>query len=334
MANKGHTFLRRMQKMRIFAAMQRKGRRMRRVYYPVFALWWLLSLLPLRLLYALADGLLFPLVYGVMRYRRRLVAQQLADSLPECSAQDRKRIGRDFYRFFCDYLVETLKMMSMSEAEVRRRVEWVGLEELKRTARTEGKPVNLAYLGHLGNWEWMSSAGLHLMPDFGFAQIYHPLRNASIDALFLHVRGRFGGRCVAMRETLRHIVETARAGRNEVVGFIADQSPKWEAMHQWCRFLHHDTSFFIGVESIAKRVDGAVYYVDVTRPRRGYYRAEVKLVTLRPKEFKDFELTDRYAQLLEESIRRNPHLWLWTHKRWKRSRAEWEERQRRVPSKS
>ncbi len=296
--------------------------------YPAFALWWLLSLPPLRVHYFLSDWVLFPLVYYVVRYRRRLVRRQLAESLPELGGAERIDVERKFYHMLCDYVVETVKMLTMSAGEMKRRVEFVAIDKLQQTMVDEGKPINLAYLGHFGNWEWMSSAVLNLRPGFGFAQVYHKLHNSVLDQLFLRSRERLGGRCVPMQETLRHIVRTHSEGGYEIVGFIADQCPKWEAMHQWCDFLHHDTSFFIGTEVIGKRVGAVICYLDITRPRRGYYRAEVKIITTTPGDYKDFELTERYVRLLEESIHRNPHLWLWTHARWKRTHEGWEQRQR------
>lgn len=296
------------------------------IYYPLFLLWWLLSHLPLGLWYRVSDYVLYPLVRYVARYRRRLVRQQLADCLPERSEAERRDIERRFYHFFCDYIVETLKMMTMTAAEMRRRVEWVGLEELERTTLGAGSQFAFAYLGHFGNWEWLSSFSLYLH-DFYGAQIYHPLRNRAFDELFRRMRQQSGGTCIPMKDTLRHILLSRRGGERLVIGFIADQCPKWEAMHHWTTFLHHPTSFFIGTERIGKQVGATVWYVDVTRPRRGYYRAEVKLITADAASAPDFDLTDQYARLLEESIRRTPHLWLWTHKRWKRTKEEWERRQ-------
>lgn len=296
------------------------------IYYPLFALVYTISLLPFKVMYALSDFLLYPLVYHVVRYRRALVRRQLAECFPERSEAERHDIEHRFYHYFCDYIVETIKMMSISSDEMRRRMEIVGLSEAEDTTEACGKMFAFGYLGHYCNWEWLSSFSLYLT-RFTAGQIYHPLRNRAFDQLFLHMRERQGAKCIAMKETLRHILHARRDGRKIFIGFIADQSPKWEAMHQWCDFLHHETSFFIGTEKIGKQVDAVIYYIDLSRPRRGYYRAELKLITTEPKSTPDYELTDRYAQLLEQSIQREPHLWLWTHNRWKRTRQEWLRRQ-------
>lgn len=293
------------------------------------AVWHALSLLPLRWLYLFSDILLFPITFHVVRYRRKLVFRQLKESFPGKSLMERLKIERQYYRFFCDYIVETIKLRNMDPARVARHVEWVGLDALQERMRLQDHYFAFVYIGHLGNWEWLASFPAFLEKDFVGAQIYHPLRNRDVDRMFLDMRSRFGGECIPMKETLRHILGLRKQGKRQVVGFIADQSPKWESMHQWCTFLHHETSFFIGTEKLGKQLGAEIYYLHVTRPRRGYYRAEVRFVTEATKDIPDYQLTDTYARLLEQDIRTTPHLWLWTHKRWKRTKEEWERRRRK-----
>ena len=189
------------------------------------------------------------------------------------------------------------------------------------------KKFGFFYIGHYGNWEWLASFPLWLPANYDFAQIYHPLRSKGMDRIFLRIREQYHGRCIPMKDTLRQILTAKRDGKSMIVGFIADQSPKWEAMHHWTTFLNHKTSFFIGTEKIGKKVDAALFYVDVERPSRGYYRLHAVPLTYDVRNTPDFECTDRYAALLEQAIRREPHLWLWTHNRWKRTYEEWVERQ-------
>lgn len=288
----------------------------------VYWLLWLLSLLPMRVLYILSD-LMFLLVYHLVRYRRRLVERQLAESFPEKTERERRQIVRRFYRFLCDLLVEDVKLISIRPEEMRRRVQFPGFEEAMHEAEIRGKQFCFFYLGHYGNWEWLASYALWAPEGWQCAQIYHPLRNKALDRFFLRLRTQFGGSCVGMKETLRHILTLRRQGTREAMAFIADQSPKWEAMHHWTPFLHHSTSFFIGTEKIGKQVDAAIFYVRVTRPARGRYVGEVVPISLDPAQHPNYEITDTYARLLEEQISACPELWLWTHKRWKRTYEEW-----------
>ena len=287
---------------------------------------WLLALLPMRVLYALSD-VLFLIVFHLVRYRRRLVATQLADSFPEKDEAERRQIMRRFYHFLCDLLVEDIKLLHISAREMQQRVQFPGFREALEEAGRQGKQFSFFYLGHYGNWEWLASYALWAAPGWQCSQIYHPLKNKAADRFFLNLRTQFGGGCIAMKETLRHILTVRKQGGQECMAFIADQSPKWEAMHHWTPFLHHPTSFFIGTEKIGKQVDAAIFYVQVTRPSRGHYVGQVVPITYTPGQHADFEITDTYARMLEAQIQACPELWLWTHNRWKRTREQWLQRQ-------
>lgn len=300
-------------------------------YYLSFALWFIISLLPLWVFYRLSDGLYY-LVYHVVRYRRRVVYANLRSSFPEKSEAEIERIAKDFYSFFCDYIVETLKLFSMGKKNMRKRMKFEGLDQVKEDF-ANGRSVSV-YLGHYCNWEWISSLGLHLDEQCG--QIYHPLENATLDRLFLYMRGRFKAQSIKMDDTFLTILRWKKEGRKNIVGYIADQVPGYNNIHYWADFLHHDTPVFTGAERISKIMDTAVYYIDVERPRRGYYVARFIKIADSLNEHPVFFATEQYFRLLEQNIQRAPQYWLWSHKRWKRTREEFnrmfteEERKKRL----
>lgn len=300
-------------------------------YYLSFALWFIISLLPLWVFYRLSDGLYY-LVYHVVRYRRRVVYANLRSSFPEKSEAEIEHIAKDFYSFFCDYIVETLKLFSMGEKNIRKRMKFEGLGQVKEDF-ANGRSVSV-YLGHYCNWEWISSLGLHLDEQCG--QIYHPLENATLDRLFLYMRGRFKAQSIKMDDTFLTILKWKKEGRKNIVGYIADQVPGYNNIHYWADFLHHDTPVFTGAERISKIMDTAVYYIDVERPRRGYYVARFIKIADSLNEHPVFFATEQYFRLLEKNIQRAPQYWLWSHKRWKRTREEFnrmfteEERKKRL----
>lgn len=300
-------------------------------YYLSFALWFIISLLPLWVFYRLSDGLYY-LVYHVVRYRRRVVYANLRSSFPEKSEAEIERIAKDFYSFFCDYIVETLKLFSMGEKNMRKRMKFEGLDQVKEDF-ANGRSVSV-YLGHYCNWEWISSLGLHLDEQCG--QIYHPLENATLDRLFLYMRGRFKAQSIKMDDTFLTILKWKKEGRKNIVGYIADQVPGYNNIHYWADFLHHDTPVFTGAERISKIMDTTVYYIDVERPRRGYYVARFIKIADSLNEHPVFFATEQYFRLLEQNIQRAPQYWLWSHKRWKRTREEFnrmfteEERKKRL----
>lgn len=289
------------------------------------AVFFILSLIPMWLLYALSDFTFF-IVYTLARYRHSIVQNNLQQSFPNKSKAELRIIEAKFYHWFCDYLFETVKLTSMSKWSMKRHMRFENTELIERLLN-ENKSVALV-LGHYCNWEWISSIPLHIQrkpSEWGRYQIYHPIENPVINKLFLKIRSRMGVENVPMKETLRVLMRTREAGLPFVVGFIADQTPNWHDIRLWAPFLNHPkTPFFIGPERIAKKMDLALVYLDVRRERRGYYVASFELMTETPKDYKDYELTEWYARLLEQSINRQPELWLWTHNRWKRTIEQYE----------
>ena len=289
---------------------------MKLLYYFVFCGWYLLSLIPLRLLYVVSDVLYVPLYY-LVRYRRKVVRKNLTASFPEKSIGEIVRIEKKFYRFFCDCAMENIKLFSMSKEQIMKRMTFSGADAMASDLEQTGKNFGFIYLGHYCNWEWIASLAYWYPSQIHSSQIYHPLYNKTFDRLFLYMRSRFGGECIPMKDTLRRIIVLKRQKQLTMIGFIADQAPKWNSIHHWTPFLHRDTSFFIGTEQIGKQVGAVIYFADVRRIKRGYYHCDLKRITVSPEEYPDYELTDRYAALLEEMIRREPAYWLWTHNRWK-----------------
>ncbi len=285
------------------------------LYSPLYLWLKLHALLPLWVLYRLADILYFPLYY-IVRYRKKLVYSNIRNAFPEKSEKEVARLTRQFYRHFCDYIVETIKVLHISDEEMRRRMRFEQMEIANR-AIAENRSVILL-LGHFGNWEWIPSITLWLTDKSShFGQIYRPLRNEWFDRFFLHLRSRFGTRCIAKQDTLRAMLQMKRSGKTSVTGFMADQTPSPSNIHHWVNFLSQDTAVLTGFEKIARKTGFTVLYVDVEVVKRGYYKATIREVTQDPAQMEEFEMTDQYTALMEETIRRTPWAWLWTHKRWK-----------------
>lgn len=274
----------------------------------------LLSYIPWRVMYGLSDGL-FYLLYYMVGYRRKIVRKNLSESFPEKDLSDIKRIEKGFYRFFADMLLESCKLASMSPEEMRKRMKFKNVEAVNAMIR-QGKSVSV-YLGHYGNWEWVSSMPLWLEKDVEGIQIYHKLRNQTMERLMLHIRERMGGISVEMHKTARYITELVNSRKVCVIGFIADQSPKKRESRYFLPFLHHKTPVLIGTEKITKHYGFEAFYLHVTRTRRGFYEAEFVQLHENPQSLPGFELTALYFKHLEQAIQQQPELYLWTHQRFK-----------------
>lgn len=289
--------------------------------------WFLLSLLPFRVLFFFSDCLYF-LVYYVVRYRRKIVRKNLVNSFPEKSLKEIIAIEKNNYSALCDYFVEVIKLDGMGEKEVRRHIEFLGLDKVNEAVK-RGQSV-VVYSAHMFNWEFVVSLPLFMQHDnLVLGVIYHPLRNKNFDKLFKNIREQYGAESIAMKATLRRIVDITKEGKQFLIGFVADQIPKWEAMHHWLTFFHQDTAVFTGTEKIARRTQSAVFFLDIKRVKRGKYVTTFIPMAENAALTAEMELTNMYYKILEESIREVPELWLWTHNRWKRSRQGQVEREKK-----
>lgn len=295
------------------------------MYYIIYGLVYLLSILPFWVLYGLAD-FLFIIIYYVARYRRKIVRKNLCNSFPEKSEKEIKSIERKFYRWFCDYLFETFKLLSISDKNLIKHIDFVGLEGLE-DAFDRGQDC-ATILGHYCNWEWLSATGLGYKrhPEAITGLIYHRLRSKAMDRLFLKLRNAHKGFCVKKAYTLRTVVRLKKENKRNMFGYISDQTPKWDNIHLWLEFLNQDTPVFTGGERIMRMMDNAVFYVDMRRTKRGHYVANFIPITLHAKQTDEFFIVRQFFSMLEQSIRREPQFYLWTHNRWKRTREEYEMR--------
>lgn len=280
------------------------------------------SLLPLRALYGLSY-VLYILVYKIVGYRVKVVRTNLKNSFPDKNTEELKSVEREFYRHFCDYFVETIKVIHMSDKEIQKRIVFKNMDMVKDLIK-DGNSC-LMYLGHYGNWEWVPSITRHFEDGEQLAQIYRQLRNKAMDDIFLKLRKRFGSLGIEKGQTFREIIRLKKEKVKCVIGFMSDQNPSPRNIHYWTDFLNQDTPVYTGVERIAKKTGFVVTYLDVVRVKRGYYECTVKLISDKPADEPQFAITERYIREMEKTILRNPAYWLWTHKRWKYKREDFEQ---------
>ena len=280
---------------------------------------WLLALLPFRTLYVLSDGFCF-LMHHIVHYRRRVVRNNLRNAFPEKSEAELREIERKFYRYICDYMLEEVKMLRMSFKELCCRMEDDNKEEFLAMIERHGGIVLL--IPHYANFEWIIGMGAIMQEGDIPVQIYKPLHNRYLDAMFKRIRARFGGYNVPKHSTAREIIRLCRDNKRVAVGMITDQSPSINEAHHWTTFLNQDTGFMDGAERIAKLMDFPVFYCELKKQRRGYCRVEFDLIIETPKETADGEITELFARRLEQTIRREPAYWFWSHKRWKLKRED------------
>lgn len=275
-----------------------------------------LAVLPLRVLYVLAD-LIYIVVYYIIGYRRDVVRENLEECFPSYDKAERLKIERQFYRNFADYIVETVKLLHISDGEMSRRMKFDNPEILDELVN-KGRNVAV-YFSHCGNWEWAPSVTLHCHPNVetAYCQVYRPLKNVAMDVLMLSIRSRFGSISIPKSLVLRRLIELRRKGLASVTGFMSDQKPSHGDPTLPLYFLGRPTAFITGTEQLARRLNMAAVYWDMYKDRRGYYHINTRLIAEDVASTAEGYTTRTYASMLEETITRNPSIWLWTHKRWK-----------------
>ncbi|WP_195532645.1 MULTISPECIES: lysophospholipid acyltransferase family protein [Bacteroides] len=292
------------------------------IYWLVYGGMWLFSALPFRVLYMLSD-FNYLLMYHVGRYRRKVVRENLEKSFPEKTEAERLQIERKFYRYLSDYMLEDLKLLHMSAEDLCQRMIYKNTEQYLELTEKYGGIIVM--IPHYANYEWLIGMGSVMKPGDVPVQVYKPLKDKYLNELFKQIRSRFGGYNIPKHSTAREIIKLKREGKNMVVGLITDQWPSGD--RYWTTFLGQETAFLNGAERIAKMMNFPVFYCELTKTRRGYCEAEFKLMTEAPKETVEGEITDMFAHELEQTIRREPAYWLWSHKRWKFTKKECEQKE-------
>ncbi|HEX3009377.1 MAG TPA: lysophospholipid acyltransferase family protein [Bacteroidales bacterium] len=280
-------------------------------YYSLYCLSIPLAILPLRILYILADIAYLP-VYYIIQYRKEIVLTNLRNSFPEKSEKEIKEIAKKFYRHFIDLFVETIKMLHFPEKELQKRIKLRNPEIFEKIYK-ERKLVFVA-LGHYNNWEWIS---MMTRPGFQVVSIYKTLHNPSIDRFMFNLRTKRNTILVSTTQTLRFL-NSWKGPERTFFCFIADQSPLRKDIHYWTKFLNQSTPIFIGIEKIAVKMDVPVCFFRLHKPKRGHYELEIIPIVEQPSKTKPFEITEAHVRLLEEDIIKRPEFWLWSHRRWKR----------------
>jgi KDO2-lipid IV(A) lauroyltransferase len=269
------------------------------------------SRLPLRALYAFSS-FLYLLAFYVVRHRHQVIRGQLEKVFPDAGDAERERIHKRFLKNFCDVVVEVLKSVSMTEAEMRAHVNIVNLSEARRHLDA-GQSVMLV-TSHLCNWEWLLH-GVTLQLGYPVDAAYKPLHDQWAERLMLKIRSRFGARLVPAKELLADFLR--RRGIVRAVAMNADQAPVSTDKRYWTQFLGQDTAFYIGAEQIARATRLPILYVAVRRIRRGYYEVELRPLWDGREVTEPNAVTERYARACEIDVLKSPADWLWSYRRWR-----------------
>jgi Kdo2-lipid IVA lauroyltransferase/acyltransferase len=274
-----------------------------------------ISWLPFKALYAFSDGLFF-LVYRVFKYRKRVVNANLKNSFPTYSEQKILEIEEGFYRHLCDVVVEAFKGFTISEKDVAERMQILNPAVLDGFFE-QGKSVVMVG-GHYNNWELFALA-IDARINHQAVALYTDLQNKVMDQKVRSSRSKYGLRMLSIHQ----IREALAQKQDELTATIfgSDQSPSKKQRAYWMTFLNQETAVQFGAEKFAKEYDMPVVFGLIHKVKRGFYEVHCQLITAKPNETPLGYITQMHTQLLEKAIIDKPQYWLWSHKRWKRTRS-------------
>ncbi|MGB8492581.1 MAG: lysophospholipid acyltransferase family protein [Bacteroidales bacterium] len=281
-------------------------------FYIFYCINWVMTLLPLKILYVFSD-FLYILFFYFPGYRRKVVEENLHNSFPEKSEKELITIEKRFYRHLADIFIETLKLTHLSNEELKKRF-YVTNPGLLDQLYQSGKDLVVVH-SHYNNWEWL--ACLPLFTSYKIVVIYKPLRNKLFDNFVNRLRTMNNVAVVPTTSIVRSIMDNRNKNIRAVYGFLADQTPALPYIQYRTQFLNQDTPVHLGIEKIAAKYGMPVVFFNVQKVKRGFYTLTVELLFEKTKGLPEYLVTDTHVKRLEELIRKNPEYWIWTHKRWK-----------------
>ncbi len=282
------------------------------VFYLIYPPVWLLSKMPFWILYRVSDFVYF-IVFYLFGYRRELVLSNLKTFFPEKSEKELVLIQKKSYHHFVDIFLEMIKTFTISQKELDKHFTLTNNELLDAFAQ---KGQSVIIMGsHYANWEWTIKIGQGT--DFKRYGVYTKIQNKIISEKIKYSRERFGLSLIEKSETVKTFSVNHNENRMSVYGFLSDQSPQLSKSFYWSEFLGKRVPILTGAEMLAKKYNIALVFIHTKKVKRGYYNAEFELITDNPRNFKDFELTEKYLKMCEKQIIEKPDYYLWTHNRFK-----------------
>lgn len=276
--------------------------------------------MPLKMLYALMQGILYPIAYYVVGYRKKVVRKNIALAFPEKNEKDRKILEKKFYHWFADLIAEIIYGYRISEEEIRERVVFDNLNDIETTIKEHGG--TLFMLAHMGCWEWIADVAKRFVDkDIHEHAVYRELKNKNANKAMLELRNKRGGDCIEKNSLIRKMVLLRKEKGAQTYGMLSDQKPSKNNLDCWVPFLNMEVPFITGSEVLGRKFNYPVYYARITMPKRGYYHIHLEELSTQPALTEDGEITKKYAEKLENNIKLQPHIWLWTHNRFKWHRA-------------
>ena len=278
--------------------------------YLLLILLWIFSLLPIQILYLISKIIRF-IVYDILCYREKVVIDNIQNTFIEKSQTEVIKLKNNFYDYFFELIVEIIKLLSISKDELNKRFTFSNINVIKQALK-QNKSV-IVVVGHYGNWEWALRSASNLI-DTKIIGVYKRINNTIFEWLLLKIRSNTNVLPIEIKSLSRELVNN---NEKKIYAMVADQSPTLEQSNVRINFLNRDTLVYTGFEKISKKYNMPVFYLNIKLTSKGYYESTFEEINSKNINGKKLEITKEFFSKLENQIKSEPRLWLWSHKRWK-----------------
>ena len=278
--------------------------------YLLLILLWIFSLLPIQILYLISKIIRF-IVYDILCYREKVVIDNIQNTFIEKSQTEVIKLKNNFYDYFFELIVEIIKLLSISNDEINKRFTFSNINVIKHALKQNNSVI--VVVGHYGNWEWALRSASNLI-DTKIIGVYKRINNSIFEWLLLKIRSNTNVLPVEIKSLSRELVNN---NEKKIYAMVADQSPTLKQSNVRINFLNRDTLVYTGVEKISKKYNMPVFYLNIKLTSKGYYESTFEEINSKNINGKKLEITKEFFSKLENQIKSEPRLWLWSHKRWK-----------------
>lgn len=284
------------------------------VYVAVRAAVCVIQALPVRLAFALADGLA-KVAYRIDKRHRKVAAENLTFAFPEKTPAEVDHLVRACYRHCLRQVVEMVLLPRKFHVNNWRKYGEMVRGSDTLTALLGPRPV-LMVTAHFGNWELAGYAtGVFGFRTYAIARV---LDNPHLERFLKKFRERTGQTTIAKKDDFERLSDVLRAGGK--VATLGDQDAGPKGL--FVDFFNRPASAHKAVAIMALEFDALMIVVGVPRiGDRFYFHMQCEDV-IDPREYAAHPnavkaITQRYHDALARLIRRHPEQYFWLHRRWK-----------------
>jgi KDO2-lipid IV(A) lauroyltransferase len=259
------------------------------------------------------GGLVGLAFYAADGRHRRLAVEQLRAAFPVRTPAECRSIARRTFIHFGQLLVEALHVSTRTPEELLAMIEFEGTERV-HAALASGRGA-IIFSGHFGYWELHGLA--HALEIGPMSVLARPLDNPYLHDLLERMRSATGNAVIYRQGALRKVLRALQ--NNECVAILIDQHIQG-ADAVSVDFFGRPAATTSALATLALRTGAKLipaFAVPLGDGRcRLVYEHAVELPAAGAVD-PVRDLTQRCTDVLEMYVRRQPHLWLWMHRRWR-----------------